>query len=98
MSDVDTFIISAKDGRIDIVSQFLQENKVTVDCRDKDGNTALMQASAWGFMDLVKLLLSHRADINNRNKDGSTAWLQVLHIYFFLLSLLILTQYLIRLL
>jgi len=39
----------------------------------RDGNTALMMASAQGHIDVVRLLLDNRAQINIRNNNNRTA-------------------------
>jgi ankyrin repeat protein len=44
-----------------------------VDAQDSDGNTALMGASFWGYMEVVHTLLNARAKVNVRSKLGDTA-------------------------
>jgi hypothetical protein len=44
-----------------------------VDSKDSEqGDTALILASRWKRLEVVRLLLDHRADINARNKIGRT--------------------------
>ncbi|XP_047325498.1 protein VAPYRIN-like [Impatiens glandulifera] len=48
-------------------------NRDELDCRDKDGRTALHLAASKGNESCVRLLVSAGADVNARSKDGRTA-------------------------
>lgn len=43
-----------------------------IEKRDIRGRTALMLAVTLGFLEMVKILLSHDADVNCENSDGWT--------------------------
>ena len=36
--------------------------------QDKNGNTALIRASRWGYVEAARVLLDHRANIDHQNK------------------------------
>lgn len=44
-----------------------------INTRDESGETALMQASKSGHLEVIKLLLAKGADANAKSKDGTTA-------------------------
>ncbi|MEW6112716.1 MAG: ankyrin repeat domain-containing protein, partial [Thermodesulfobacteriota bacterium] len=56
----------------DVVSVLLDKGG-DVDAKDKDGGTALMEASKKGHVDVVKVLLDKGADANAKTEDGRTA-------------------------
>jgi len=62
-------------GRGDLPSVKRLINKgAAVNAKDKDGWTALMDASfGAGHREVVELLLAHGADVNAKNNNGDTA-------------------------
>jgi ankyrin repeat protein len=54
------------------VKQFLQQDSSQVNTRNHYG-TPIHEASLWGHVDVLKLLLAHGADPNLRNEHGDTA-------------------------
>jgi hypothetical protein len=73
-------LLVMKKKRFDFAKQFI-ETGVDVNYQYPltksyaDGMTALLYASQWDNLELVKLLLEHGANINARAKDGNTALL-----------------------
>lgn len=64
----------AEGGRTEQVREALNHYTDLVNARaGRDGNTALMMASAQGHIDVVRLLLDNRAQINIRNNNNRTA-------------------------
>ncbi|HUX73097.1 MAG TPA: quinoprotein dehydrogenase-associated putative ABC transporter substrate-binding protein [Steroidobacteraceae bacterium] len=46
-----------------------------VEARDGDGYTPLINAARFGFLDIARSLIAHKADVNQRDADGWTALL-----------------------
>lgn len=65
-------ITAVEEGDAAQVKQLL-EQKSLVKKRDKNGNTPLMIASSFGYLDIVQELLAHKADVNAVNSWGGTA-------------------------
>ena len=63
---------AARDGRIDDVRKYLNDNTVDVNEEDKWGCTALPLACRNGHRDVAELLLDHGADINATTDNGYT--------------------------
>jgi ankyrin repeat protein len=57
----------------DAVKCFINEG-VNIDRQDELGETGLMIASGHGYLELVKLFLSHNANIHLRDNDNTTAF------------------------
>lgn len=55
------------------VAQFLLLNGASIDIADNLGNTPLLEASLFGYFELVTLLIRHQANINHSNHVGETA-------------------------
>ena len=55
------------------VDYLIQSGYYDVNCRDKDGNTALMVAVKHNNVKTVKVLIEHNADISLKDKNGKTA-------------------------
>lgn len=66
-------IANAERGKTEMVRHLLEEENAPVDCKDNDGWTPLMHASAWGRSGTARLLLEKRASINFRLRNGRTA-------------------------
>ena len=65
---------AAHSGDVAIVETLLSTNPALVDSRDNVGRTALMIASAYGDIELVRLLLFHRAVVEATDANGRTAF------------------------
>ncbi|KAI2491609.1 serine/threonine kinase [Fragilaria crotonensis] len=66
-------IENAKDGNLDEVRSLIQRG-ANVNAKDGDGDTALIDASWKGKLDLVRTLLMHDGvDVNIKNRFGNTA-------------------------
>ncbi|KAG0181013.1 hypothetical protein DFQ29_009547 [Apophysomyces sp. BC1021] len=65
--------LAASRGHLDVVQCLIEEYEVSVDSRDKEGETALLKAAYEGRFSLVKYLLSKNANIHQKDKDGWTA-------------------------
>jgi hypothetical protein len=59
-------------GRTEIV-KLLVEKGAKLDIKNKDGDTALIDASSTGGTEIVKLLVEKGAKLDIKNKDGKTA-------------------------
>jgi len=60
-------------GDVKKVEQFLNNNiNIDVDELDSSGNTPLGKACFKGYVEIIKLLLSHGADVNKSNSVNST--------------------------
>ena len=79
-ADVDQWILvdwtplqwAGQYGHIEIL-EYLIEKGGRLDAQDKDGNTALHHAAAWGKTEAVKVLKEAGADTSVRNWEGKTA-------------------------
>lgn len=74
MSDVtfEEYMEAAKEGKMDVVLNFLDKNPQDIDKVDEEGYTALMYAALEGHENLVSVLLLGNADVNKSAKDGLT--------------------------
>lgn len=64
---------AAKKGDRDMVIAVLEKGNVDINVQDKNGNTALMWASFFNNVAMVKTLLKYGANKDIRNKEGQTA-------------------------
>ncbi len=72
------FVWAAKYGNFNKVKRFLETRQVDVNCRDGiDDNTALIEASKEGHIEIVKLLIKNEADIHLKGFDDYTALIKV---------------------
>ena len=62
---------AVKDNYADIVS-YLVSRGADVNEIDKDGNSLLTYACAYGYKDIVSYLIDKGANINHRTKEGRT--------------------------
>lgn len=63
---------AAMDGNMNEVKKFLQDG-VDVNAVDKEGDSALIVASRWGYLDVVSLLIQEGADPNQQNIASESA-------------------------
>ena len=64
---------AARDGRLDDVKDFVEEQGADVDARDKYDETAMMLAARAGQLEVVRYLVEQGADVNAKSKHGFTA-------------------------
>lgn len=64
--------IKLKGKKLQDVVEMLINNNISINDKDKDGNTAMHYACESRNLELVKLLLQHNAVINEKNKFGFT--------------------------
>jgi len=57
---------AAWDGDLKRVKKILSGGNVDVNEKDKYGNTALIRASKWGHIEVVKYLLENGANVNEK--------------------------------
>ena len=55
------------------ISRWMDRVFTNVNARDNNGNTALMDAAADGYENIVRLLIDNNADVNAKDKGGYTA-------------------------
>lgn len=70
--DDSTALIEAIRANDNQISTYLLEQGATVHLKDNQGFTALHWASWYGYIDLIKLLISHNADLELKNTYGGT--------------------------
>ncbi|WP_080571789.1 ankyrin repeat domain-containing protein [Orientia tsutsugamushi] len=64
---------AVKDGNIEEVKRLLSaDNNIDINIKDTYFNTPLYYAVAKGYIEIIKLLLSHGANINSTNSSGNT--------------------------
>ena len=52
---------------------FKNGERIDVDYQDEYGDTALMHASRYGYLEIVEYLLENKANLNLQNEQGETA-------------------------
>lgn len=67
---------SARAGNLAKVKNFIEVQKVPVDQKGYEGETALDQAAGGGHLEVVKYLLSKGANVNARDRSGQTPLFQ----------------------
>src|SRR5258706_10772560 len=67
------FLDAVRDGRLEDVRAFLDRNPGAVNAPNDVGQPPLIAAVYSGRLDMVQLLLQHRADLRTRATDGATA-------------------------
>lgn len=73
----DEFIQAARTGDIDTVNSYI-ENKGNVNFKDFKGQTALLHATFFGHINIIRLLIAAGADLEVRDKEGRTPLLYAL--------------------
>ncbi len=63
---------AASQGSRHIVEYLIQKG-AEINYQNSKGQTALMQAAYWGWLDNVKVLIKYKADASVRDKEGHTA-------------------------
>ncbi|EKD71273.1 MAG: ankyrin repeat protein [uncultured bacterium] len=66
------FFDAAIKGCINLINQLLTDPSININQEHKDGSTALHRAAENGWIDIVKLLLSHGAHVSAKNNSGTT--------------------------
>ena len=56
--------LAALNGHSSILQRLLEANRSDLDATDKEGNTALILGSEYGFAEVVRVLLNEGADVN----------------------------------
>ena len=70
---ITTLMLAIKHGHDNVAHALLEDYQCPVDIRDEDGNTELHYACGMGKLDLVRMLITHKADMTIPNEDGATA-------------------------
>lgn len=70
---VNFLMIAASRGYTKIANFLTFYNPQQINAQDRTGHTALMSATQFGHMEIIKILINHGADINIKNKLGKTA-------------------------
>ena len=65
-------ILAASDGQIVIVGLVLACKDIEIDAREHDGITAIAQATSYGYVEIVRLLIKKGADYNLADMWGET--------------------------
>ena len=60
-------------NNIEIIKIFVNETEININIQDENGNTALINASGKGNLEIADYLINNGADINHQNKSGLTA-------------------------
>tara|TARA_B100001123_G_scaffold326155_1_gene366751 strand:+ start:882 stop:1514 length:633 start_codon:yes stop_codon:yes gene_type:complete len=67
------FTHAANLNNLELLKLFLNETEIDIDITDELGNTALINASNKGHLEVVDFLINNGANINYQNKQGLTA-------------------------
>ena len=67
-------IDSAMNGDLDKVENLIEAG-ANVNLQSKDGYTALIWASKYGYVEIVEKLIEAGANVNIKNKEGQNAWM-----------------------
>lgn len=73
--DSTSLMFASRYGHAQIIERLFWDKTIKVNEQDVSGDTALIQASGWGKIDAVNILLKHpNIDVTLTNKKGYTAW------------------------
>ena len=64
--------LAARHEHDNVVHALLSDSQCLVDTKDQDGYTALHYSCIYGYVDIVKTLVKHKANINARTYSGNT--------------------------
>ena len=70
------FLKAAEDGDFKKIKSIIDKEvniKSLIETKDKENNTALILASKFGYIEVVKILIENGADINAKDNGGTTA-------------------------
>ena len=67
------FVVAVIQGFVDIAALLLEDEMSDINCRDKQGDTALHWAVLLNNPPMVQLLLQSGADISAKNANGNSA-------------------------
>ena len=73
------FLKAAEDGDFKKIKSIIDKEvniKSLIETKDKENNTALILASKFGYIEVVKILIENGADVNAKNNDNSTALIE----------------------
>ncbi|TXJ57083.1 ankyrin repeat domain-containing protein [Brachyspira aalborgi] len=73
------FLKAAEDGYFKKIKSIIDKEvniKNLIETKDKENNTALILASKFGYIEVVKILIENGANINAKNNDNSTALIE----------------------
>lgn len=66
-------MVAARNGQQEILNLLLTTTSIHPDTGDKKGQTALIQAAAYGHLVCTQLLVSQRANVHTMDRRGNTA-------------------------
>jgi len=64
---------AAREGRRDLVQEWLNTERTEVNAKSRGGKTALMCASYFGHREVVEALVAKGADVNAKDNNGNDA-------------------------
>ena len=86
------FLKAAEDGNFKKIKSIIDKEvniKNLIETKDKENNTALILASKFGYIEVVKILIENGANINAKNNDNSTALIEASSFYYETVKILI---------
>ena len=64
--------LAARNKHENVLHALLNDSQCLVDAKGRDGYTALQYSCRYGHVDIVKILLKHKANVNARTDSGDT--------------------------
>ena len=64
--------LAARDGHDNVVHALLSDSQCLVDAKGQDGYTALYYSCIYRHVDIVRILINHKANVNARTDSGDT--------------------------
>lgn len=92
LTPIEEFLKAAENGNLKKIKSMLNKEvniKTLINAVDKENNTALILASKFGYIEVVKILIENGADIDARNNENSTALIEASSFYYEVVKLLI---------